>query len=352
MRYRLGVVGSRIRNGASAGTVVTLALALVATVFGVGALGGVKVYDGSTWLWSSKAGQVSRVNAVSARVDLRQPVADARGSRVQVTQNDRYLILHNLVTGRVTSVDLKSLGFSGRLDVGAQGDFRFVLNDKDAFIIDRTTGEIRVVNPATLQPTDTSLRLPGPLVGGEFDGAGELWVASPGQGTAIGVRLDGGRPKVTHTVPVAPPGHDLALTVLDKGALVVDRSGRDLVAVTDGRAHKIVSPVPLAEATVPDRTTGSLAAVTVPPVRAVVTITNVLSGEKNARATTLTDTSAGTAVPSRREAVRAGSRRRPGAGVRAGRRAGKRDHHPRRRGWRAGTRHPRGQPVHRRPGWR
>ncbi|MBC6462128.1 fibronectin type III domain-containing protein [Actinomadura sp. HBU206391] len=277
---------------------MTLAVALVATVFGVGALGRVaNVYDGSVWLWSSKGAQVSRVNATSARVDLRQPVADARGNRVRVTQNDRYLILHNLDTGRVTSVDLKSLGFSGRLDVGLRGDFRFVLNEKDAFIIDRTTGEIRVVNPATLQPTGTALRLPGPLVGGEFDGAGELWVASPGQGTAIGVRLAEGRPQVVHTVPVAPPGHDLAVTVLDKGLLAVDRSGRDLVAVADGRADKIASPVPLAGATMPDRTNGSLAAVTVPPVRAVVTITNVLGDDKSARATTLNDTHTGTAVP-------------------------------------------------------
>ncbi|GAA2104410.1 fibronectin type III domain-containing protein [Actinomadura alba] len=298
MRDRLAVVGPRLRGGVSAGTAVTLALALVATVFGVGALGRVtKVYDGNTWLWSSREAQVSRVNAQSARVDLRQPVSDARGHRVRVTQNDRYLILHDHVTGRVTSVDLKSLGFSGRLDVGARGDFRFVLNDKDAFIIDRRTGEVRVVNPATLQPTGPALRLPGPLVGGEFDDEGELWVASPGQGTAIGVRMGDGRPVVAHTVSVAKPGRDLALTVLDKGALAVDRSGRDLVKVAGGKSRKVGSPVALAGATVPDRTNGSLAAVTVPPAKTIVTIADVLGGGEQARATPLGDASAGTVVP-------------------------------------------------------
>ncbi|HEX2315037.1 MAG TPA: fibronectin type III domain-containing protein [Thermomonospora sp.] len=300
MRDRIAVIGLRIRRGASAGTVAALALALVATVFGVGALGrAAKVHDGSVWLWSSKGAQVSRVNAQTGRVDLRQPVIDSRGNRVRVTQNDRYLILHDLVTGRVTSVDLKSLGFSGRLDVGARGDFRFVLGEHGAFIVDRVTGEIRVVNPATLQPTGASLRLPGPLVGGDFDTYGMLWVASPGQGTAIGVRVSAGRPVMAETVPVARPGRDLAVTVLDRGLLAVDRGGRELVTAAGGKARRIASPVPLTGATLPDRTPGSLAAVTVPAARAVVSVNDVIDPGKTGKAevTRLADPRAGTAVP-------------------------------------------------------
>ncbi|WP_395105155.1 fibronectin type III domain-containing protein [Actinomadura sp. SCN-SB] len=275
-----------------------LALALLATVFGVGALGRTaNVFDGSGWLWSSGKAQVSRVNAQTGEVDLRQPVPHSRGHRVIVTQNDRYLILHDLDSGRVTSVDLTSLGFSGRLDVGTRGSFHIALNDKDAFLIDRTNGEIRKLDPATLQPAGHGLRLPGPLVGGEFDGKGELWVASPGQGTAIGVRLTEDVPKVTHTVPVSRPGGDLAFTVLDRGALAADRKGGRLVVVDGEKSREITSPVTLTDATAPDRTEGSLAAVTVPSARAVVTIDNVLSGGTTARKTSVHSRVPGPAVP-------------------------------------------------------
>ncbi|WP_285700501.1 fibronectin type III domain-containing protein [Actinomadura sp. NBRC 104412] len=275
-----------------------LALALLATVFGVGALGRTAtVFDGSGWLWSSEKAQVSRVNAQTGEVDLRQPVPDSRGHRVTVTQNDRYLILHDLDTGRVTSVDLTSLGFSGRLDVGTRGSFHIALNDKDAFLIDRAKGEIRKLDPATLQPAAHGLRLPGPLVGGEFDRKGELWVASPGQGTAIGVRLTGDVPKVTHTVPVARPGGDLAFTVLDRGALAADRKGARLVVVDGENTREITSPVTLTDAIAPDRTEGSLAAVTVPPARAVVTIDNVLSGGDKAQKTLVHSQVPSPAVP-------------------------------------------------------
>jgi hypothetical protein len=268
-----------------------LALALLGTVFGVGALGRTaKVSDGSSWLWSSEKAQVSRVNAQTGEVDLRQPVPNSRGHRVTVSQNDRYLILHDLDSGRVTSVD-------GRLDMGTRGSFHIALNDKDALLIDRANGEIRKLDPATLQPAGQGLRLPGPLVGGEFDGKGELWVASPGQGTAIGVRLTGDVPKVTHTVPVARPGSDLAFTVLDRGALAADRKGGRLVVVDGENTREITSPVTLTDATAPDRTEGQLAAVTVPAARAVVTIDNVLSGGGKARKTSVHSRAPSPAVP-------------------------------------------------------
>ncbi|WP_346040707.1 fibronectin type III domain-containing protein [Actinomadura chokoriensis] len=275
-----------------------LALALLGTVFGVGALGrAAEVFEGGSWLWSSDKAQVSRVNAQTGQVDLRQPVADSRGHRVAVSQNDRYLILRDLATGQVTSVDLTSLGFSGRLDVGTRSSFHIALNDENALLIDRANGEIRKLDPATLQPAGRGLRLPGPLVGGEFDAKGELWFASPGQGTAIGVRLSGDVPKVTHTVPVARPGSDLAFTVLDKGALAADRKGGRLVVVDGEDTRVITSPVTLTDATAPDRTEGPLAAVTVPTARAVVTIDNVLTGGSKAQKTSVHSRVQSPAVP-------------------------------------------------------
>ncbi|RAY14042.1 hypothetical protein DPM19_17325 [Actinomadura craniellae] len=299
MTERLASTLHRLRAGASAGTVLTLAIALVATVLGVGALGRTTVVsDGSAWLWSNEPGQVSRVNAHTGRVDLRQPVIDARGHRIRITQNDGHLILHDLDTGQVTSVDLASLGFSGRIELGTRGDYRFVLGDRAAFMIDRTRGEIRTVDPATLQPTGAALRLPGPLVGGDFDDTGVLWVAAPGQGTVIGVKAGPGRPAVAHTVPVAVPGRDLALTVLDEGALAVDRGSRTFTPVIDGAARPLTAPIPLTGALLPERTHGPLAAITVPAARAVVTATD-LTGDPKITTTRLAAPTTATAVPFR-----------------------------------------------------
>ncbi|MCQ0017170.1 hypothetical protein [Actinomadura madurae] len=77
---------------------------------------------------------------------------------------------------------------------------------------------------------------------------------------------------------VAKPGADLVLSVLDQGALAVDRGGRDLVVATESGARRITAPVPLAGAMVPDRTHGALAVVTVPAAGALVTLGDVGKG--------------------------------------------------------------------------
>ncbi|MWA07427.1 hypothetical protein F8568_045315 [Actinomadura sp. LD22] len=59
---------------------------------------------------------------------------------------------------------------------------------------------------------------------------------------------------VAHAVEVTAPDSALVLCVLDQGALVVDRSDRDLVLVTGKHICRVAAPVPLAGALVPKRT--------------------------------------------------------------------------------------------------
>src|SRR5690349_17813090 len=95
---------SRVGWWAAAALVTVL---LLATMLGGGRVGlAVAATDGSAWLWSRTAGEVDRVNPDSGRVEQRRQVTDARGHRVQVTQNDRFLLIHDLDTGRVSSLDL------------------------------------------------------------------------------------------------------------------------------------------------------------------------------------------------------------------------------------------------------
>jgi hypothetical protein len=273
------LVPRRLR-GFTAGTlVVAVAGALVGTVFGLGAMGQAPaVFDGSAWLWSRPVGEVSRLNGDSGTVDLRQPLVDSRGHRIRVTQDDNFLLLHDLDTGRVTSVDLSRMGFSGSLAVDPGNDVTIVLSGEHATVVDRTRGLIRSLDPATLQVRGEPLQLPAPLVGGAYDTNGALWLGLPGQGTVVAVTGNGGDLAITRTVPVAEPGHDLAVSVLDKGVLAVDRSGDAMVAVSGKETKRMKSPVKLAAAVMPDRTVGDLAVVTVPPDRTAVTIEDVDEG--------------------------------------------------------------------------
>ncbi|MEO3828167.1 hypothetical protein [Actinomadura sp. B10D3] len=273
-----GRTGARSRLGGwgAAGLAV---VALAGTLLGGGRVGqAVESFDGSAWLWSRTAGEVDRVNPDSGKVEQRREVTDARGHRVQVTQNDQHLIIHDLDTGRVSSLDLSGLGLSGRLNVGTKDDSHLVMGSSAAAIVSRTTGVVRALDPATLRPVGQALRLPGPLVGGEFDSAGLLWVGVPGQGTVAALKVSAQGAAVARTVEVARPGADLVLSVLDQGALAVDRGGRDLVVATRDGARRVTAPVPLAGAMMPDRTHGALAVVTVPAARALVTLGDVGKG--------------------------------------------------------------------------
>ncbi|GAA1771021.1 fibronectin type III domain-containing protein [Streptomonospora arabica] len=276
VRRAVPALARRLRSGASGLTVVLLATALISTAFGVGAMGRAdEVSDGAAWLWSSPTGKVTRVNGNNAEVDLVTSLPDSKGGDVRVTQNDDYLLLHDPATGKVTSVDLREMGFSGALELGQSGDFGLVLGKRTAVVIDRAGGEIKAVDPATLQPTGASLQIPGPLVGGAFDDTDTLWLGVPTQGTAVGIRVEGKDAAISQTVSVADPGSDIAMTVLDDGALAVDRTGKRLVAARNGEDPRLVSsPVPLTGAVLPPRTRGDTAAVTVPGSGRVVTLTD------------------------------------------------------------------------------
>src|SRR4051812_7971850 len=240
----------------SVGVVLALTGALVATVLGAGAVSRtLDVADGNIWLWSSKPAQVSRVNANSGRVDMNQPLTDSRGHHVEISQNDHYLLLHDLDTGKITSVDLRRMGFTGSLDVGTKSDYAVALTGDTAALIDMTKGTVRGLDPATLHETKARLQLPGPLVGGAFDAHGALWLGMPSQGTVASVNLSATAATVARTEAALPPGHQMAMTVLDAGTLAVDRDGTRLALVTD-TTHPLTSPYPLSGAVLPARTVG------------------------------------------------------------------------------------------------
>ncbi|GAA1102339.1 fibronectin type III domain-containing protein [Nocardiopsis metallicus] len=262
-RRLLGSLAQRTRAGSSGLVLSLMATALVSTAFGVGALGqSDEVSDGAAWLWNAATNEALRINGNNAEIDLVASLPEAEGARVQVEQNDDHLLLIDPETGKVTSVDLNELGFSGRLELGS-GDHGVVLGKETAVVIDRAGGEIRAVDPATLQATGNSLTLEGPLVGGAFDDSDTLWVGAPSQGHTVGIQVTEGEAAITQTVAVASPGADIGVTVFDDGALAVDRGGSRVVAMREGDDPVMVTmPAPMADSAMPARTRGEMAAVT------------------------------------------------------------------------------------------
>lgn len=261
------------------GIVVAVIAALGATVFALGATGQrPAVADGASWLWSRQIGEAGQVNAVSGGVSLRQTMIDAQGHPVRVTQSDRYVLLHDLFTGRVTSIDLTRMGFSGSLDLGVVDDTAVFLDGATAIVVDRGRGLVRPVDPATLQAIGDQMRLPAPLVGGGFDKEGRLWMSVPSQGTAIALAVRDRTLSVERTEAVSKPGASHALTVLDRGALVVDRSGTEVAIVDAAGVRRVNAGTSLVSAVVPARTVGTAAAITLPAEGKVVAIADTAKG--------------------------------------------------------------------------
>ncbi|MGY0233321.1 fibronectin type III domain-containing protein [Longispora urticae] len=262
------------------GVVVTLAVtvgllaAVALTVFGLGiADKAVAVFDSSSWVWSAKSGELGRINGRTAAVDTRHKVKDSQGHDVQITQNDRYLIVRDLTTGKVSSLDLTTLQVSATTETAPGTGVSIELNKDVAFLIDGAQGAVRQIDPLTLTPVGQPLRFPPGLRSGGFDQEGRLWLAVPSEGTVVAVHsgTKGADATVARTVPAAEPRHDIFLSVLDKGVAVLDQTAAALVTISGDLVRRI--PLPLDKpAAVPDRTSGSEVPVTVADDRHVYVV--------------------------------------------------------------------------------
>src|SRR5690349_22446454 len=134
-------------------TVVSLLVGIGATLFGLGAANNaIANYDASSWLWSTNKGEVARVNGVTGRVDTRYKVSGALGHTLQVSQTDRYVILRDLATGKVSVLDLASLQLAASTTTTAGLGVSIALHGDAAFVIDSVQGVVTQLNPSTLAP--------------------------------------------------------------------------------------------------------------------------------------------------------------------------------------------------------
>lgn len=273
------------------GTVLALVAGLGLTVLGLGAADqAVASFDAASWVWSRTKGEASRVNGVTARVDTRVDVPRARGHQLQVTQNDRFVILRDVQTGVVSTMDLISLKEAATADTTSGLGVRVALDKDSAFIVDTVQGEVRQLDPRTLTPVGQSLRFPPGITGGVFDGKGHLWIAVPSEGTVSAITpaplpdesATGGSaagaaagraagPALVSTEDVAPGNHDLTISTLENGVAVLNRTTNELTTVRGRDKQTITLPLD-GPGSLPPHTEGDVIPVTVPDTRRVYAV--------------------------------------------------------------------------------
>jgi predicted RNA-binding protein with TRAM domain len=269
------------------GTVAALVAAMGLTVLGLGAAdNAVASFDASAWLWSTARSELARVNGITGRVDTRMQMPQGRSHQMQVTQTDRMLVLRDLNTGQVSSLDLATLQVLARTKTTAGLGVNVALHEDSAFVVDAVQGIVRQLDPRSLVPIGEPVRFPPGITGGAFDGEGRLWIGVPSEGTVSAISAAtlpsavaspgsgagaGLNPKQIRSVTVADPSHDLALSTLDNGVAVLDRTTNILTTVRgeDQRTVKLTTNGP---GTLPARTTGGQVAVTVPDDRHVYVV--------------------------------------------------------------------------------
>jgi Fibronectin type III domain len=286
---------SRVRGGwVTLVVVLGLLAAIGATIYGLGAADhALATSNASMWMWSSVRGEISRVNGETGRIDTRYKVVDAQGHVLQVSQTDRYLVLHDLTSGKVSSLDLASLQLAASSQTTPGLGVTVVLSGDAAFIVDSVQGVVRQLDPLTLAPAGEPLRFPPGISGGRFDGNGILWVLVPTEGTVVAIKPGeqnpsgapaGARtvattgPSVVRTVPVGSPGHDLTMSTLDNGVAVLDETADTLTTVHGDERHEL--PVALSgTGSLPDQSGGSAIPVTVVDDRQVYVVDGTHVGE-------------------------------------------------------------------------
>ncbi|KXK58341.1 hypothetical protein AWW66_30320 [Micromonospora rosaria] len=276
--------GRRMRGGfITLGTVGALLAAMGLTVLGLGAAdNAVASYDASSWLWSSTRGEMARVNGITARVDTRVEVPNTRRHPMQVVQTDRQLILRDLHTGQVSSLNLATLQITATTRTTPGLGVSVALQEDAAFVVDAVQGVVRQLDPRSLAPVGEPVRYPPGITGGTFDGEGRLWIAVPSEGTVSAVTAadlpatpgaagEGLSPKRVATYEVADRNHELVLSTLDEGVAVLDRTRGDLVTVRGGTTARHALEL-TGVATLPARTSGSRVPVTIPEQRRVLVV--------------------------------------------------------------------------------
>lgn len=176
--------------------------------------------DGGAWLAGSD-GALVHVNGASGDVDWRITEAAGEGDDIEIVQGPQGAYLLNRTTGEITFIDPASLATSDL--AGAAGSSVLLVGGGDTYEIDGDT--VRYLDQETLEPLADPLRYPDPI-DGVVDREARLFLATA-DGHVVSVRDGVGRSNRRAT----GSGHDVRVTLVGGRPGLVDR--------TDGVARPV-----------------------------------------------------------------------------------------------------------------
>ncbi|NKE56025.1 hypothetical protein FXN61_03955 [Lentzea sp. PSKA42] len=225
----------------------------------------VAVSDGLTWLGDDQRGEVVQVNPVSGRPQTRLQISGP-DSQLEIAQEDGRLIVLNRRTGEITVIDLATLLASGRRQAPPGASSKVLVANGMVFVVDRAAGTVHTADPLTLADVGQKWEAGQPLADAVVDERGVLWLVDHG-GTlrSLDWSDDEERFQERSQRQVAGAGprtvlvpHDQGVTLigLDGGVVVRDGTGEDVSRSTDRTDAEVIaaqtSPTDLVPASVPD----------------------------------------------------------------------------------------------------
>ncbi|GGU31075.1 hypothetical protein [Lentzea flava] len=225
----------------------------------------VAVSDGLTWLGDDQRGEVVQINPVSGKPQTRLQISGP-DSQLEIAQEDGRLIVLNRRTGEITVIDLATLLASGRRQAPPGASSKVLVANGMVFVVDRASGTVHTADPLTLADVGQTWEAGQPLADAVVDERGVLWLVDHG-GTLRSLdwsddeerfrersqrQISGAGPR-TVLVP-----HDQGVTLigLDGGVVVRDGTGEDVSRSTDRTDAEVIAaqtaPTDLVPASVPD----------------------------------------------------------------------------------------------------
>ncbi|MFD1150433.1 hypothetical protein [Saccharothrix hoggarensis] len=260
------VAGAGRRESASASAAALGLLLLVGAALGDGiSRTAVEVSDGLTWLNDDQRGEVVQVNPSSGTPQTRLQVSGA-DAQLEIAQSDDALIVLDRRTGQITVIDLATLLSSGRRQAPPGPSAKVLIADHRVYVVDRAAGTVHNADPVTLADIGSPWSAGQPLADVVADDGGVLWAVDHGgnlHALEWSEAEQGFLERSNRPVPGAGPRtalvpHERGVTLLglEGGVVVRDGTGRDLTASTATFPGEVLaaqtSPTGLVPASVPD----------------------------------------------------------------------------------------------------
>ncbi|MDX8141065.1 hypothetical protein SK854_03015 [Lentzea sp. BCCO 10_0061] len=224
----------------------------------------VSVSDGLTWLGDDQRGEVVQVNPVSGKPQTRLQISGP-DSQLEIAQEDGRLIVLNRRTGEITVIDLATLLASGRRQAPPGATSKVLVANGLVFVVDRAAGTVHTADPLSLADIGQTWQAGQPLADAVVDERGVLWLVDHG-GTLRSLDWsddeerfqERSQRQVTGAGPrtvLVPHDQGVTLIGLDGGVVVRDGTGEDVDSSTDRSDAEVIaaqtSPLDLVPASVP-----------------------------------------------------------------------------------------------------